>query len=417
MMEQPDWLVRIKQILFAKYPFFGSIASGLRMHVLAPEDQMSQACPTAATDGRCIIFNKRFMESLTQPGRVFVAAHEIMHCVTMTLTRRGSRDPRTWNIASDHVINLLLKESGILVQETSIPGGLKHASGDPVMICYDPAYAGLSAEEVYDLLLKDPRSRGMSPLDEHIESDIIFDVDDESGAVTTQEITPTQRESISREVRAAAVQASMAGDVPIGMKRLVGSLNEPTVNWRSYLASEITRLGGSHDYTFVPPDPMFFGNGISIPVLDPDEEIEISVIVDASGSMGLDDLKKVMSEVRGIVSMFRVWKIQVMSFDSVLYDPILYDSATDAEMDVLNHDVLGGGGTLFGPPLRYVAGLDRHKGNANPLGGRELVVFFTDGYTGDGWHQDLSHLNVLWLLNNQSVVPPWGRHVVYDRHL
>lgn len=417
MREQPDWLVRVKQILFAKYPFFGSIAAGLQMHVLGADDPMSAAYRTAATDGQSIIFNKHFMESLTQPGRVFVAAHEIMHCVTMTMTRKGSRNARIWNIASDHTINLLLKEAGILVQETSIPGGLKHASGEPVRICYDPMYAGLSAEEVYDLLELDPRNNGMSPLDEHVESDIKFDIDEKTGAVTSQEITPAERESISRKARAAAVQAAMAGDVPIGMKRLIGGLNEPTVNWRSYLASEITRLGGSHDYTFMPPDPMFFGHGISIPVLDPDEEISISVIMDASGSMGLDDLKKVMTEVRGIVSMFRAWKIQMMSFDSILYPPVLYDSSMSTEIEVVSHEVHGGGGTNFGPPLRYIAGIDRYDGNVNPLGGRELVVFFTDGYTGDGWHRDLSHLNVLWLLNNQSVTPPWGRHVVYDRHL
>jgi predicted metal-dependent peptidase len=359
------------------------------------------------------------MESLTPQGRVFVAAHEVMHCVTMTISRRGSRSPKLWNIASDHVINLLLKEAGILVNETAVPGGLKHASGDPVIICYDTKFSGLSAEEVYDLLLKAPTSTstGMSTLDEHIEADIAFDIDEETGTISEREITPVEREDMSRAVRSAAVQAAMAGNVPSGMKRMLGSLNEPTVNWRAYLASEITKLGGSHDYSFVPPDQSFFGNGITIPVLDPDEEITVTVIMDASGSMGPEDLKKVMSEVRGIVTMYPRWRVQVMSFDSVLYDPIVYDSSFSSEIDVISHEVKGGGGTLFGPPLRYVAGIDDYNGKGNPLGGGELVIFFTDGGTGDGWHHNLSHLNVLWLLNNQYCVPPWGRHVVYDRHL
>jgi predicted metal-dependent peptidase len=275
------------------------------------------------------------------------------------------------------------------------------------VICLDHKYEGKSAEEIYDELLTLNGRCGGSCLDEHPEIRTKYAIGDDD-RVTVGEMTQQQRSVIERSIKSAVSRGMMAGDMSIGMRRIVGELCEPKLDWKTILASEITKLAGSGDYSFSPPDPLFFSGGMTLPVLALEEHVRVSIVIDASGSMSPRDINVVMSETKGLTSQYAGWEIQVMSFDSVLYEPVIYD---DSDGDaIFSHRIDGGGGTCFGPPLEYIAG------QKNPFGGKELVLFFTDGFTGDGWHEHLSHLNVLWLLNNRNS-PPWGKAVRYDSYV
>ena len=70
-------------------------------------------------------------------------AHEMLHAALRHGDRVGGRDPYLWNVAADYVINGWLVEMGV----GELPEGL----------LYDPSLAGLSAEEVYDLIATDLR--------------------------------------------------------------------------------------------------------------------------------------------------------------------------------------------------------------------------------------------------------------------
>lgn len=70
----------------------------------------------------------------------FVMAHEMLHVGLLHHKREEKRDHYVWNIACDFVINAWLKDLGV----GEMPkGGL-----------YDPAYFGMSAEQVYDKLME-----------------------------------------------------------------------------------------------------------------------------------------------------------------------------------------------------------------------------------------------------------------------
>lgn len=68
---------------------------------------------TLATDGARIFYNPLFMYLIGEDGRMFVLAHEVCHVIFDTFTRRGERDFRVWNYASDYVINQVLKDAGL----------------------------------------------------------------------------------------------------------------------------------------------------------------------------------------------------------------------------------------------------------------------------------------------------------------
>ena len=130
-----DVLSHSRHVLLTKYPFIGSIA--LRMDLVPVRDIRVR---TACTDGNCVYFDIAFLSSLSNEERIFVLAHEVWHAVLLHLTRRGTRNPTLFNIATDKEVNYLLKEDGLIP-----PADLCFPEGDEVGKC---------AEEIYEMLLK-----------------------------------------------------------------------------------------------------------------------------------------------------------------------------------------------------------------------------------------------------------------------
>lgn len=117
-----------------KSPFFATIA-------LFAKFVPSQQIETAATDGKDIFYNPDFLNSLPTAQQDGLLLHEVLHAALMHVLRRGVRDHILWNIASDIAVN------GIIMQQAVFelpPGRLR-----------DKELEHFSAEEIYELLLKD----------------------------------------------------------------------------------------------------------------------------------------------------------------------------------------------------------------------------------------------------------------------
>jgi predicted metal-dependent peptidase len=100
----------------------------------------SRWCPTAATDGYHLFYNPKWVSGLSSYETRGLLAHEVMHVVFGHGERRQSRQPRRWNIACDHAINLMLLEQGFRLPADGMA---------------DASYAGLSAEQIYEQLPED----------------------------------------------------------------------------------------------------------------------------------------------------------------------------------------------------------------------------------------------------------------------
>lgn len=125
-------MLKSRTALVIEQPFFGTLA----MHLVV---RQSTACTTMATDGKSLWYNPAFLDRPENTPEVirFIWAHEVMHCALGHHTRRVARDPIIWNVACDHVVNLILQKAGF-----TIP---------PNRYC-DAAYEGLTAEQVYRIL-------------------------------------------------------------------------------------------------------------------------------------------------------------------------------------------------------------------------------------------------------------------------
>ena len=121
---------RIKLVL--DDPFFGVIC--MRWEVI--EGQTN----TMATDGNNLYYAVDFVQSLSDDELVGIIVHEAMHVALLHMLRLGNRDFDTANRAMDYAINPTID------QKYKLPDGG----------CNDPKYAGMTYEDIYDDLMKNP---------------------------------------------------------------------------------------------------------------------------------------------------------------------------------------------------------------------------------------------------------------------
>jgi predicted metal-dependent peptidase len=79
--------------------------------LMFPVDQIcSLNIPTAATNGKYFIWNPKFVLKNSIKGLRIICAHEAWHAIYMHPARRGSRNPKLWNIAVDYIVNGMVME-------------------------------------------------------------------------------------------------------------------------------------------------------------------------------------------------------------------------------------------------------------------------------------------------------------------
>jgi predicted metal-dependent peptidase len=398
-------LITARVGLLLKASFFGNLATRLK---LVNADEW---CGTAATDGRNFYYNTRFIQLLKPKEIEFLFGHEVLHCVYDHFGRRGEREPQIWNIANDFCVNADLKEHGVGEFITSVP------------CLYDRKYNGWSSEKVYDDLMKNAKKISLGDLlnqmiDEHLDGE--GDEEGEGGGDDGEEvdgngkskgkgrpkISEEERRAIRDEIKeamlAAAATVDGAGNIPLGVQRLIKEMTEPKMNWRELLRMNLESTIKS-DYTWMRASRRGWHMDAVMPGMKPDEMIDIALAIDASGSMDADMLKDILSEVQGIMDSFPVYKIHVVSFDTQVYNPQKYDS--DNLDSIVDYDVQGGGGTSFECFYEYF--------KENDITPHRLVVF-TDGYPGGSWG-DENFCEVTWILHGTTTIePPFGTWAYYE---
>lgn len=136
---------RAKAALVHIMPVFGGFVNKLR-HIY------TFRVPTQAVDGVNIFINPQFTYNLDLTGKVFVMAHEIMHCVLNHLRRGKSHNPERSNIAADYEVNITLVEMGLVKLDT-----IKKLEG-----LVDTKYSNWGYEKIYDDNPSGPSSQSMN---------------------------------------------------------------------------------------------------------------------------------------------------------------------------------------------------------------------------------------------------------------
>ena len=403
----------------ARYPFFGTHA--MRLELLEDITQ-----PTGYTDGKVLGYNPHFVEQLTGPQIDMLFAHEVMHVVLNHPWRRGSRDHTIWNVAGDHVINLILLAEGF----TLIDGVLAN-----------PAYADRSTEWVYGQEYREaqnpdsgeqdgdqPGDQGDQPGDpggnqggyqpgnssstptEYGPDDVptfeeamesgnmgkVRDCVDDDGEMDTQAEIDN-----NRAVTITSAMERKRGDMSGALMEQINGRLESVVDWRESLLTLLQNFGNDFDITWSKPNRRFIGGGDYFPTVKREGLEHVVLVVDSSYSMANSEIEQAVSETLQIVEEFEC-KVTFMSCAKVLGPVQTWEHGeypTDASEVVIG----ARGGTLFPPPFEYVEDMDDQP---------DAIIYFTDG---EAPFPDEPDIPVVWAtvpdFTGWCVTPPFGHQI------
>jgi len=381
-----EQLTRARISLLLQQPFWGTLATRLILKDATDEDW----CKTAGTDGRYFYYNRDFISKLDKQETIFLVAHEVEHCVYDHMNRRGERKPKMWNAAADFVINLELSEHRI--------GKMPNPKTSGVQGCIDEKYKGMFAEEVYELLMKDP-NQNFPEFDIHLEPGS----GDGRGEPMSAEEVAALRDEIRNAVMQAA-KASGAGNTPAGVRRMLKDLTEPQMDWREILNMKIQSMVKS-DFTWDRCSRKMQASGIYLPATKNDFKVKAAVSIDASGSMSEDMLRDLLGETKGIMEQFMDFELDVWCFDTRVYNHIKY---TPENLEEINeYPLAGGGGTDFMCNWEFMKSKDLQP---------ERFIMMTDGYPCGSWG-DENYCDTLFLIHgdpSHRLVAPFGMTAWYE---
>ena len=309
-----------------------------------------------------------------------------MHCALGHQCRRGTRDSGLWNEAADFAINPILNANGF-----TLPAGA----------LVDPAFANMSAEEIYARLLRkrteggagakqgpqpnnngggtghspqgtpgtapsNPKSETPSQSDPEQQRQRmgkapeltptrpggfgeVMDATDEHG----QTASPAEKRRQEHEWGIAAKQALRSakswGHEPAGIERPLSESRQSQQDWRAILRDFVAATIPA-DYRWTPPNRRYIASGLYLPSVERRGLGEIVIAVDTSGSIGRLELERFAGEISAISEEAQPEAIHVVYCDAAVQCTQQFGPSEPVRLEPR-----GGGGSDFCPPFKWVA--------------------------------------------------------------
>ena len=411
-LDAKERIIKAKVSLNRERPFFSYII----LNFTIEKTTNCEEIPTRAVNQYGDLYwNEDFVNKLQDDELEFVLAHEAMHVSTLTFQREGNKAGMLWNIATDIVINKLLRDEGfnppkdiLLVNHQGVFEFPSGKTGNQIKIdCNNKC-----AEEVYDALMQHAKeveghfgkgdgSGGYhGGLDKHLPGD-----QNDKGKSQGKNSTAEQNanaQNWKQKAAEGAASAKMRGKGSSSIERMLNNILEPKIDWRKKLTQYIVKELPV-DFTMRRPGRRFYATGFYSPSIIK-ENLELIAGVDCSGSINYngDDSEgaRFMSEVCGIAYSYQQVKLRVIAWaDGVLEED-------DIEVNQANREMLktwapkNNGGTDLTKFTRYC-----QKKNYTS----RLFVILTDGYIEN--NPKLPEGNILFVLSeggSDSIIKNYG---------
>lgn len=367
------------------FPYY---SDGLAILTFVPEPD----CPTASVDkyGR-VYYNPELIEKATLEQRVGIVVHETLHLLLKHYSRaeKIGASGKAWNAAADMEIHSQRKLQKLLSPDNWIEtgnhqvwhSGTLHTMGIKGVFPEAYGYKNGKLAEYYYKRLSEDESEPDSSMGSPLESDSPGSGVDNQPAPWEQGppngknapgLHEDEMESVVHKVADKVSKSSKArSEIPGGLlRRFEEILEPPKANWqqllRQNLRDAVTWVRGNVRYTYsqfnlrqtAVPQKGLVLPGRKSPV------VEVSVVVDTSGSMGDGRLNRCASELQGILSVGSR-PVTIVAVDAQVGN--IQKVRRLEEVDLGK----GGGGT----DMRVGIEAALEKGNPN------IIVVLTDGYT------------------------------------
>jgi predicted metal-dependent peptidase len=284
-----------------------------------------------------------------------------------------------WNIACDYAVNLLCKDHGFT---------------PPNNCLLDQKYENMTAEQIYDLLLKDAKSGKKYTLSGDV-------LDYEPGKNDGKSKDQVEREvSINTQSALQAAKAAEGlGKLSDGMKRMLGEAQVIREPWYQHLRRYLTSMNArKYNWARIDSRRAVLHNVIS-PCQKSEQMGKLVFGIDCSGSITEKQLSAMGAHISDLLRDVTPEAVTIVYFDSRVCHVDEF-TGPDYHVTLVPH---GGGGTAFEPVFQYV---EEHHADA------VLVIMFTDLYAPFG--EGNNTCDTLWVSQTESVDVPFGELIYGD---
>lgn len=327
-------------------------------------------------EGKTEICLKGF-NSYTLEQRLGILKHEMLHILYNHMRRKGDRDHRGFNIASDCAINQLIERS--------------HLPAEGIFIDQFPSSTGkvppnLTAEQYYELIDKNyesdqPCSSSGQCIDDHSKWD-----ESQGDGDLSEDIAKNMAD------RAVSQTQKSRGNIPSELSEWLSLLSRKReVTWQQHLRHITGNKRVGIRKTILRPDRRL-PNAEWIKGRTKDRRYSVLVISDVSGSVSDKSLLSLWSEVRNICELTQS-SIDLIQVDTQPSKPEKLTKNTKA----IQRKACGG--TYLSPALEMAR---KHKLDF------QAIVVTTDGYLdeSDVAAFDKLHIPVIWLIEADGRLMP-----------
>lgn len=381
-MKSASKLEKARTQIVLDHPFFASI-------LLKRELVETDTVPTLAVDQRgTIYYNPEFIETLTVPQLVWGLCHEVMHVVGQHANRRGTRNHKRWNYATDAWINDTLTDSKV---------------GEPIPNTVDISGSrSKTSEKIYDELPDDSGQGGQGgqgggggsggnggsdPYDNGLGDEFI---DNGLTADELNEIEATAKVDVAQAAQAAKMKGKLSG----ALADFVAEFIESKVNWYDVLERHMTSFTNT-SYTWTRPNRRFTEY---LPSVGREPAMGIVVFqVDVSGSISPQEIAHYNGHIKRIVKTCNPSEVHILYTDSSVLKHEVFEDLDEVEIRFYS-----GGGTDMRSGFYY---LERHGIDA------QLVVTLTDGYTP---FPEVTSIPAVWCISTDTIAAPFGETIHFS---
>ena len=372
-------------------------------------------CGTAYTDGAVVAVNPAFILSLP-PEQVHgvVLGHETLHCAQMHFSRGRTfwvEDQETANIAADLEINPMCEEAGYQLPASALFPGRGVYRDLPVGLTFEEYYRLLKQKKQGQPVDKKSGGGGNGGSPDNQPGDKPGKPGDDAtkpgegkgndpGGCGGFRPAPDEATAKAKEaewqgkVAAAAQSVRGKGDLPAYLTQYLASILKPKRDPWGLLQDYLTRLAHC-DQSWCKPNRRLLSQGIHIPGKAGYALGDLALLVDCSGSIGQDDMRRMAGLMESLLGLHPGKLTLIYHTTGVTH--VDEWTPNDGELEIVRH---GSGGTSHVAAFAEI--LDR---DINPA----VIVALTDLET--DFPQDPG-VPTLWVdVSRNGREPPFGKVV------
>lgn len=332
---------------------------------------------TAGTDGIHLWINPKYWAAQSEPQKLGLLCHEVLHVALDHMNWCGDRDHDKYNIAGDICIDNMLFENGYTM-----------CDGDE----YRPEYQGMSTDKIYSMLPDKPKRKGGGK--KGIGNDITYPSGTpEEKAAIQEQITETILRAATQHQMSGGAPGAIPGEVLIALQERIN----PKLPWTQILQNHMTQFA-KVDSSFTRPNRRFMPE-FYLPTAYGEALCNIAGAFDLSGSTSDDQVSSYVGQLTVIQETLKPEAMTVIGFDTKIKNI----QEMNPETNILKELKFNGrGGTNIAPVLEWA------KENKP-----EVILIFTDG--GFRYQPKPGNVPVVWIINdNPNWTCDYGRVVHYS---